>query len=106
MQLDRLLDMTKLAWLVDNGFVNKNTHPLLPLDIYNYTHRAQFDGDWNDGVLKHCRGLIVDHDGYIVARPFAKFHNLNTASIPETMMANLPPVAPLITESLTFMPGV
>jgi hypothetical protein len=63
---------------------------------------------WN-AATNVCRGLIVfvgpkglDENAVVVARPFNKFHNLNTEYVPETLEANLPTDAPpLVTRSLT-----
>lgn len=42
--------------------------------IINYTESAQFDKVWNS-VTKQSRGLIIDEDWNVVARPFDKFFN-------------------------------
>jgi len=89
-KLYELVDPHKLKEHTDNGYVSVQKHPTLPLFIHNYTHKAQFDPKWGDGTIDYCRGLITDEDYNIVARPFKKFHNLNTSSIPETMEENLP----------------
>lgn len=43
--------------------------------IYNYSQKAQYERVWNEWTLA-CRGLILDGDFKIVARPFQKFFNL------------------------------
>lgn len=90
MKLNELLDIDLLQKHVAERFVGVQNHPTLPLRIYNYTHNAQFDPKWGDGTIDYCRGLIVGPDNEIVARPFKKFHNLNTPSISETLEENLP----------------
>ena len=42
------------------------------LRVLNYTARATYSRTWNQATLL-CRGLIVDADDRIVARPFPKF---------------------------------
>ena len=42
--------------------------------ILNYTESAQYEKIWNE-VTKQCRGLIIDEDWNVVARPFDKFFN-------------------------------
>jgi len=74
----------------DLGMVKVTKHPMLPLFIYNYTQRAQFTPEHWNHVTDLCRGLVVDSLGYIVARGFKKFWNINDARHPETMMENLP----------------
>jgi hypothetical protein len=58
---------------VADGVVNTQRHPKLPLDIYNYSARCQYEKLWDDVTLA-CRGLVL-HGDTIVARPFRKFFN-------------------------------
>jgi RNA ligase len=57
------------------GLLYKQVHPTLPLTIWNYTEKVQYDGLWDDITLM-CRGLVTDDKGNIVARPFKKFFNM------------------------------
>ena len=59
---------------IDRGLVMKQTHPNLPLSIYNYTRTCQYDSMWDD-VTINCRGLILDTEGNVIAKPFPKFFN-------------------------------
>ena len=52
----------------------KQVHPTLPLTIWNYSEKVQYDSLWNDITLQ-TRGLVTDDKGNIVARPFKKFFN-------------------------------
>jgi RNA ligase len=107
MKLYDLLDKEKLDHHIREGFVSVNEHPSLPLLILNYTPRAAFANAWGDGTLDYCRGLIFNlHTKEIVARPFKKFHNLNTQSMPETMAENLPPYFPEITVKMDGSLGI
>lgn len=75
MKLADLLDVSELRDAIRDGYVRAQVHPYsLPLVIYNYTERCQFERAWTD-VTRQCRGLIVDNEGTVVARPFAKFFN-------------------------------
>lgn len=74
MKLWELLSLPDLYAAVEQGYVRRQTHPTLPLAIYNYTERCQFERAWTD-VTRQCRGLIVGLDGNVVARPFSKFFN-------------------------------
>src|SRR5690349_16609824 len=75
MQLDNLLDRDLLAAMLANGYVRSQTHPALPLRIFNYSEKTQYERMWNP-VTRTCRGLIInDETGEIVARPFPKFFN-------------------------------
>lgn len=106
-RLNQILDTEKLSEHVKNGFVNIQTHRTLPLRIFNYSHLAQFEKSiWGDGTIDLCRGLIVDKDDVVVARPFRKFWNLGTAHAPESMEENLPKVAPTVLEKLDGSLGI
>jgi hypothetical protein len=59
-----------------DGLLYSQVHPTLPLTVYNYTDRVQYEGLWDEVTLQ-CRGLVVDNSGNIVARPFKKFFNLS-----------------------------
>lgn len=59
---------------VSEGNIRSQDHPDYPLRILNYTPRVQYGRLWDDATLM-CRGLIVDDDWQIVARPFPKFFN-------------------------------
>ncbi|OLT24393.1 hypothetical protein BJF79_13710 [Actinomadura sp. CNU-125] len=69
-----LLDDDALTHAIDAGHVRAQHHPTLPLTIYNYTERCQYERAWTF-VTRTCRGLIVGDDGTVVARPWAKFFN-------------------------------
>lgn len=72
--MDAELDFKRVDELAEQGYIARQKHPTLPLYIYNYTHKAQFDGMWTPETMA-CRGLITDLDLNIVARPFPKFFN-------------------------------
>ena len=61
--------------MLDERFISVQKHPDSGLFIYNYTAKAQYDRVWNEITLQ-CRGLILDADFNITARPFKKFFNL------------------------------
>lgn len=65
-----------LEGYVAKGLLYSQSHPTLPLTIYNYTDKVQWEGLWDDITLM-SRGLVVDNLGNIVARPFKKFFNLS-----------------------------
>jgi T4 RnlA family RNA ligase len=68
-------DPQTLPSLIQQGYILSQTHPSLPLTIYNYTAKAQFDRYWVDATL-HCRGLVLDNNYRPIARPLPKFFNL------------------------------
>ena len=63
-----------LEEMISSGYVRMTKHPERPLYIYNYTAKAQYEYMWNE-VTMLCRGLILDENYGIVARPFTKFFN-------------------------------
>ncbi|MEO8535136.1 MAG: RNA ligase [Flavobacterium sp.] len=69
------MNTTLLQEMISKNYVRVNKHPKHNLYIYNYTQNAQFERIWNDVTLS-CRGLILDGDFNVVARPFVKFFNL------------------------------
>ena len=59
----------------EDGLLYKQTHPTLPLTIWNYSEKVQYEGLWDEVTLR-CRGLITeDTTGKILVRPFKKFFN-------------------------------
>lgn len=66
----------KLEEYKKRGLVYSQTHPTLPLTIYNYTDKVQWEGLWDEVTLS-ARGLIIDNNGDVVAKPFKKFFNLS-----------------------------
>ena len=72
MHVSEILDYHKLIEHRDNRLVSARSHPTLPLTIWNYTDAAQYG--WRfDETLIQCRGLVLDEDGRVIARPFSKF---------------------------------
>ncbi|GIQ57238.1 hypothetical protein Flavo103_03740 [Flavobacterium collinsii] len=69
------MNTTLLKEMISKNYVKVNKHPEHDLYIYNYTQNAQFEKVWNEVTLA-CRGLILDENDNVVARPFPKFFNL------------------------------
>lgn len=68
--------------LIELGYLKVTAHPNDELLLFNYTNKAQFDKAWNEyPQLLQCRGLILDKEGNVVARPFSKFFNIEEYSI-------------------------
>jgi RNA ligase len=66
--------INKLNKYIEEGWVMKQVHPTLPLSIYNYTQATQYESHWDEITLM-CRGLILNAEGDIIAKPFGKFFN-------------------------------
>lgn len=67
----------------EDGLLQKQTHPSLPLTIWNYTPKVQYENLWDEITLS-CRGLVTGDSGEIVARPFKKFFNIEEAKYTPT----------------------
>ena len=65
----------KLEKYIEDGYVSKRKHPRLPIYILNYTAKTQFEWNFSEVTLA-CRGLVVDEDYEVLARPFSKFFSL------------------------------
>ncbi len=69
------IDTTKFKELIEERYISVQKHPTEDLYIYNYTSKCQYNKYWTPETLM-CRGLILDGEDNIVARPFRKFFNL------------------------------
>jgi RNA ligase len=58
----------------EDNLMYKQVHPTLPLTIWNYSEKVQYDNLFDD-ITMQTRGLVTDGKGNIVARPFKKFFN-------------------------------
>jgi hypothetical protein len=60
----------------NEGLLYKQVHPTLPLTIWNYSEKVQFENLWDEITLQ-CRGLVTGNiTGEVIARPFRKFFNI------------------------------
>ena len=67
-------DLNILNEYIEKGLIIKQVHPTLPLSIYNYSRSCQYGRLW-DEITLNCRGLILDNEGNVIAKPFPKFFN-------------------------------
>lgn len=103
MRIVKQEDYQELIKRKDAGLITIRKHPVLDLEICNYTPKTQYDKLW-DAYTIMCRGLILDSEHNILSKPFSKFFNLN--EIPETTITNLPAEVPSITEKLDGVLGI
>ncbi len=61
--------------MIDEKLVIVQKHKNTDYFIYNYGPKAQYERIWNDITIQ-CRGLILDSNYNVIARPFKKFFNL------------------------------
>jgi RNA ligase len=73
--------MPELSEAVRDGRVTARRHPFLPYTIYNYSPAVQYSNRWDEITLT-CRGLILDDEANVVARPWRKFFNLGQVELP------------------------
>ena len=71
--------LEKVEWdvlntYIEQGLIVANKHPEYDIWILNYSPKAQSKRFW-DIYTMSCRGMIIDVDGKILARPFQKFKN-------------------------------
>jgi len=71
--------LLKVDWNILNDYVNNslivaNKHPEYDIWILNYSPKTQAKKFWDIYTLS-CRGLVIDAEGNILARPFQKFKN-------------------------------
>ena len=71
--------LKKVEWSVLNTYIEQslivaNKHPEYDLWILNYSPKAQSKKFWDEYTMS-CRGMVIDADGNILARPFQKFKN-------------------------------
>lgn len=74
MKLLKKINWKVLREYIDNNLILANKHPEHDIWILNYAPKAQAKGFWDEYTLS-CRGMVVDADGNILARPFQKFKN-------------------------------
>lgn len=86
-------DVARLRSLVERGLLTGRRHPERDLWVWNYTAKAQHGQVWSPELLA-CRGLVLDVEGGVVARPFPKFFNLGEHAGP------LPEADPEVYEKL------
>jgi len=58
-----------------DGLLYSQTHPTLPLIIWNYSQKVQYEGLWDDVTIM-ARGLVTDTDGNVISKGFSKFWNI------------------------------
>ena len=72
--MGRLKNIPLVEKMVAEGYIDVQKHPSADIFIYNYSRSCTLEGVWNEATLQ-CRGIIVDKDYNILARPFEKFFN-------------------------------
>jgi len=68
------VDWNVLNTYIDNKKILANKHPEYDIWILNYSKDTQFERTWDIYTLS-CRGLVIDAEGNVLARPYKKFFN-------------------------------
>ena len=82
-------------WYVKEGYLAGKTFG--GLTLYNYTTKTVLEANWNHHTMT-ARGLILDGDANVIARPWPKFFSLNER--PETNLNRLPDETPELADKL------
>jgi RNA ligase len=86
MKLFDYIDKNEFEACVNAGYIMVNYHPTVEgLRIICYTQTCNSDKYWNKTTVA-CRGLIVDKDDNIIARPFKKFFNYEEHEVCENIL--------------------
>jgi RNA ligase len=72
--IEQLIEPRLLSDMLEQGYIRERRHSVYPYRILNYTETAAYEGKWNQATVQ-CRGLVIDDQGIVIARPFEKFHN-------------------------------
>ena len=87
MKLFDYIDKDVFEQCLNDKYIKVVSHPNIEgLRIINYTQQCNADKYWNDTTIK-CRGLIVDKDDNIIARPFKKFFNYEEHELYDCLMS-------------------
>ena len=82
-------DLKILTDYVSKGLVIGQSHPTLPLAIFNYSRECQYEGLWDDITL-NMRGTILDTKGNVIAKPFPKFFNYEEHTAENSKLPPIP----------------
>ena len=81
------VDWNVLNTYIENKKIIANKHPEYDIWILNYSKETAFERAWDIYTLS-CRGLVVDAEGNVLARPYMKFFNYE--EVVETVNINRP----------------
>jgi len=90
------MDEKELVAHIENGYVNRQWHPTLPLCILNYSKKCQYEYFW-DNVTRQTRGLIYNFNtNEVISRCMTKFLNYTDESPPKFTLS----IPPVVTDKL------
>jgi RNA ligase len=94
-----VVDLDEVDRLVASGYVSEQHHREFGYRILNYTTRTVIEHGWDD-TTERCRGLVLDRDNNVVARPVRKFHNFTGVRPPGFVLTKSPLVYDKVDGSL------
>jgi len=79
-------DIETLRQYKKEGWIYSQVHPTLPLIIWNYSDKTQYEVKW-DKITLNCRALVTDTKGNVISKGFTKFFNYSEGktNIPENI---------------------
>jgi hypothetical protein len=86
-----------------SDYIIEKKHDTLPLLIFNYNQKCQIDGIWDEYMMM-SRGLILDLEGNVIARPFKKFFGIGQRL--EDSYENLPIQDSIVYEKIDGSLGI
>ena len=76
--------LEELRKLESEGYLRSVRHRELPLSVFNYTPKTQYERAFGDyPILRLCRGIVLDDEGKVWASPFPKFFNYEEHDVSE-----------------------
>jgi RNA ligase len=94
-----VVDLDEVDRLVASGYMSEQHHHELGYRILNYSSRTVIEHHWTD-TTERCRGLVLDRDNNVVARPIRKFHNFTGVRPPGFVLTKSPLVYDKVDGSL------
>ncbi len=79
--ISELMNQDALEHQIVDGLIMRRYLADTGISVLNYTTRAVFSGQWTHET-RLSRGLVVDSDGRVLARPFEKFFDLSQIEVP------------------------
>jgi len=83
------MPLALLDEMIAERYIRRYEHDNGDLVGFTYTERAQWDNEWNEAT-SNCRGLIVNTNWDVIARPFPKFFNLGYDQAEDKRRASMP----------------
>ena len=67
-------DKNLIEKYIEEGWLIRQWHPTLPLQILNYSRQTEYARFWNE-ITSSCRGIVLDKDYVVISPCMNKFFN-------------------------------